>query len=74
MPKMNGIELAQKIRETSDIPIILYTGQGSEEVAELAFSVGIDDYLRKEFARVSSKENIIEHSIPVETAQEPIME
>jgi len=49
MPKMNGIELAQKIRETSDIPIILYTGQGSEEVAELAFSVGIDDYLRKEF-------------------------
>ena len=48
---MNGIELAQKILETSDIPIILYTGQGSEEVAELAFSVGIDDYLRKEFAR-----------------------
>ena len=49
MPKMNGIELAEKIRETSDIPIILYTGQGSEEVAEQAFSVGIDDYLRKEF-------------------------
>lgn len=48
MPKMNGIELAEKIRESFDLPIIIYTGQGSEEVAESAFSAGIDDYLRKE--------------------------
>ena len=48
MLKMNGIELAQRVRENSDVPFILYTGQGSEEVAELAFSAGIDDYLRKE--------------------------
>jgi PAS domain S-box-containing protein len=48
MMSMNGIELAQKVREKSDVPFILYTGQGSEEVAELAFSSGVDDYLRKE--------------------------
>ncbi|RLI01323.1 hypothetical protein DRO31_06750 [Candidatus Bathyarchaeota archaeon] len=48
MFKMNGIELAEKVREKSDVPFILYTGQGSEEVAELAFSAGVDDYLRKE--------------------------
>ena len=48
MLSMNGIELAQKVREKSDIPFILYTGQGSEEVAELAFTSGVDDYLRKE--------------------------
>jgi putative methionine-R-sulfoxide reductase with GAF domain len=30
------------------MPFILYTGQGSEEVAAKAFGVGIDDYLRKE--------------------------
>jgi PAS domain S-box-containing protein len=48
MPKMNGIELSEKIRESFDIPIIIYTGQGSEEIAEAAFSAGIDDYLRKE--------------------------
>jgi len=48
MPKMNGIELAEKIRESFDLPIIIYTGQGSEEIAEAAFSAGIDDYLRKE--------------------------
>ena len=48
MLSMNGIELAQKLREKSNIPFILYTGQGSEEVAEKAFNAGIDDYLRKE--------------------------
>jgi len=48
MPEMNGIELAQKIRETDKTPIILYTGQGSEEVAQQAYAAGIDDYIRKE--------------------------
>jgi len=48
MSPMDGIEVARRIRETSDIPIILYTGRGSEEVAEAAFTVGIDDYIRKE--------------------------
>jgi PAS domain S-box-containing protein len=45
---MDGIELAQKVRERSSVPFILYTGQGSEEVAEQAFKAGIDDYIRKE--------------------------
>ena len=48
MPQLNGIDLSKKIRAISTIPIIIYTGQGSEEVAEAAFLVGIDDYLRKE--------------------------
>ncbi|MCW3990543.1 MAG: PAS domain S-box protein [Candidatus Bathyarchaeota archaeon] len=48
MPGLNGIELAVRIRETSDIPIIIYTGRGSEEVASKAFAAGIDDYMRKE--------------------------
>jgi PAS domain S-box-containing protein len=48
MPKLDGIELTKRIRENSDVPIILYMSQGSEEVAEQAFKVGIDDYVRKE--------------------------
>ena len=48
MPEMNGIELAQKIRSLYATPIILYTGQGSEEVAEQAYAAGVDDYIRKE--------------------------
>lgn len=49
MPQMSGIELAKKIKKTFGIPFIIYTGRGSEEVAEAAFAVGIDDYVRKEF-------------------------
>ena len=48
MPGMDGIMFARHIREHSNIPFILYTGRGSEEVAEVAFKVGIDDYVRKE--------------------------
>jgi len=48
MPGMDGIELARKMRLKSDIPIIIYTGRGSEEVAEAAFEAGVDDYIRKE--------------------------
>jgi len=48
MPLMNGIDLSKKVRENHTTPIILYTGQGSEEVAEAAFNIGVDDYIRKE--------------------------
>ncbi len=48
MPIYDGIEIADRIRKFSNVPIILYTVQGSEDLAERLFSVGITDYLRKE--------------------------
>ena len=48
MPKIDGIELARRTRKTSDTPFIIYTGRGSEEVAEVAFAAGVGDYVRKE--------------------------
>jgi PAS domain S-box-containing protein len=48
MPEMDGIQLAEHIKHLSEVPIILYTGKGSEEVAERAYAVGVDDYIRKE--------------------------
>jgi CheY-like chemotaxis protein len=48
MSGTDGIQFALRVRELSNIPFILYTGQGSEEVAERAFEAGIDDYIRKE--------------------------
>ncbi|MBN2333996.1 GAF domain-containing protein [Candidatus Bathyarchaeota archaeon] len=48
MPRLSGIDLAGKMREFSDLPFILYTGHGSEEVAEAAFAAGVSDYMRKE--------------------------
>ena len=48
MPEGTGLELAKKIRETSRVPIILYTGHGSEEIASSSRDYGVDDYLRKD--------------------------
>lgn len=49
MPGQNGIEFLHTIREDyPDLPFILYTGKGSEEVASEAISAGVTDYLQKE--------------------------
>ncbi len=48
MPRFNGIQVCKLIKDIENIPFILYTAHGSEEVAEKAFETGVDDYLRKE--------------------------
>ncbi len=48
MGDINGLQLCKEIKKTSNIPYILYTARGSEEVAEEAFNIGVDDYVRKE--------------------------
>jgi PAS domain S-box-containing protein len=48
MPRMNGLEFLDAIRENhEDIPFILFTGKGSEEIASEAISKGVTDYLQK---------------------------
>ncbi|WP_254839696.1 hybrid sensor histidine kinase/response regulator [Natronomonas marina] len=48
MPPMNGIEFLETVREEyPDLPFILFTGKGSEEVAGEAISAGVTDYLQK---------------------------
>ncbi|MFD1568306.1 PAS domain-containing protein, partial [Halolamina litorea] len=49
MPEQNGIEFLERVRdEYGDVPFILYTAKGSEEVASEAISAGVTDYLQKE--------------------------
>lgn len=48
MPGQTGIELLEDVRsEYPDLPFILYTGKGSEEIASEAISAGVTDYLQK---------------------------
>lgn len=48
MPQLTGIELLNRVRSNhSDLPFILYTGHGSEEVASEAISAGVTDYVSK---------------------------
>ncbi|MDZ7701263.1 MAG: PAS domain S-box protein [Halobacteriales archaeon] len=49
MPGLDGLELLEAVRERDeDLPFILFTGTGSEEVASDAISAGVTDYLQKE--------------------------
>jgi PAS domain S-box-containing protein len=48
MPGWTGIGFLEAVRERHpDLPFILYTGKGSEEVASEAISAGVTDYLQK---------------------------
>lgn len=45
---MNGPEFFEAVqRQYPDLPFILYTGEGNEDLASRAFSAGVTDYLKK---------------------------
>ncbi len=49
MPRMDGLSLFESVRERRpELPFILFTGKGSEEIAADAVSAGVTDYLQKE--------------------------
>jgi len=48
MPEMNGIEFLKHVREEyPNLPFILFTGKGSEEIASEAINAGVTSYLQK---------------------------
>jgi len=49
MPRMNGFELTKKIREISNIPIIILSAKNLDSDKILGLNVGADDYLTKPF-------------------------
>lgn len=50
LPKISGEEVCQKIRQISEIPIIMLTAKSSEENKIEGFNFGADDYLTKPFS------------------------
>jgi len=61
MPEMDGISAMVKIREQSNVPVILLTAKGEDTDKILGLNVGADDYITKPFnpvevaARVKSQ-------------------
>lgn len=49
LPKMNGFEVCQQIREFSDMPIIMLTAKGDDMDKILGLDYGADDYITKPF-------------------------
>ena len=52
MPRMDGIAATAKIREFSNVPIILLTAKSETEDKVLGLNVGADDYITKPFVPV----------------------
>ena len=49
MPQMDGIAATVKLRETSNIPIILLTAKSEDSDKILGLNIGADDYITKPF-------------------------
>ena len=49
MPKLNGYELIKKIRDNSNIPIIVMSAKNMDSDKILGLTLGADDYLTKPF-------------------------
>ena len=50
MPRMDGITLCKKIRQTSTVPIIMLTAKSEDEDVIMGIDVGADDYIVKPFS------------------------
>lgn len=49
LPKMDGFEVCQAIREFSDVPIVMLTAKGDDMDKILGLEYGADDYITKPF-------------------------
>lgn len=53
MPYMSGLEVVRKVKQdvnSRNIPVIVLSTMGQENIVEEAFELGADDYLKKPFS------------------------
>lgn len=58
LPKLNGFEVCQQIREFSNVPIIMLTAKGDDMDKILGLEYGADDYITKPFNILEVKARI----------------
>jgi two-component system response regulator ChvI len=51
MPRMDGMEVLRRLRQTSEIPVIMLTSKDEEIDEILGFNLGADDYIHKPFSQ-----------------------
>ena len=80
MPDIDGFQVLQKIRQTSNVPILMLTAKSGEEDKVSGLRIGADDYLTKPFginelmARVNSLIRRYTLLNPVSNAEADCME
>ena len=51
MPRMDGMEVLRRLRQTSEMPVIMLTSKDEEIDEILGFNLGADDYIHKPFSQ-----------------------
>jgi len=51
MPRMDGMEVLRRLRQTSSLPVIILTSKDEEIDEILGFNLGADDYIHKPFSQ-----------------------
>ena len=51
MPRMDGMEVLRRLRQTSNLPVIMLTSKDEEIDEILGFNLGADDYIHKPFSQ-----------------------
>jgi two-component system, OmpR family, response regulator VicR len=58
LPKLNGLEVCQQIRDFSNVPIIMVTAKGDDMDKIMGLEYGADDYITKPFNILELKARI----------------
>jgi len=58
LPKIGGMEVCQKIREVSNVPIIMLSAKGEDMDKIMGLEYGADDYITKPFNMLELKARI----------------
>ena len=72
MPRMDGLELLQKLREKTALPVIFLTSKDEEPDEALGLALGADDYIAKPFSQRLLTARIRAILRRVELTQQPL--
>ncbi len=61
MPKMDGLQTLQKIREISNVPVLFLTAKSEDSDMILGLTIGADDYITKPFNPVEVQARVRSH-------------
>jgi two-component system KDP operon response regulator KdpE len=76
LPEIDGLEVCRRVREWSDVPIIVLSVRDREDDKVAALNLGADDYLTKPFGTNELLARIqvaLRHAARVHTPQEPVI-
>lgn len=67
LPKLDGMEVCRRVREWSNVPIIMLSARGGEQDKVTCLESGADDYLTKPFSMgelLARIKTALRHSVP----------